>query len=94
MSNTQYPPLKVGGFIFITMRLLDSIKSLVCEAIEWNDGDYDYQYGYCHYFAYDIIGKLKELYPEKDIRYLLLLISNLWEKFVWDTPRYMRQGGG
>jgi len=55
------------------MRLLDSIKSLISEAIEWNDGDYDYQHGYCHYFAYDIIGKLKELYPEKDIRYLLLL---------------------
>jgi hypothetical protein len=26
----------------------------------WNEGNYDYQYGYCHYFAYDIISKIKK----------------------------------
>ena len=59
------------------MRLLDSIKSLVCEAIEWNDGDYDYQYGYCHYFAYNIIGKIRRMFPKKEVNYYLLLAQEI-----------------
>ncbi len=61
------------------MRLLDSIKSIVSEEIEWKDGGYDYQHGFCHYFAYDIIGRLRKLYPERNIRYYILLGSEYEE---------------
>lgn len=50
----------------------------------WNTGNehgnkYDYQHGFCHYFAYNIIGKLKKLYPEKNIRYYLILADEVYD---------------
>jgi hypothetical protein len=39
------------------------IRRILREELEWgSSGKYDYQKGYCHYFAYDIIGRLKKLY--------------------------------
>ena len=35
--------------------------------------DYDYQYGYCHYFANVIIKQIRKLLPNKEINYLLVL---------------------
>ena len=61
------------------MRLLDSIKSILSEEIQWKDGGYDYQHGFCHYFAYDIIGRLRKLYPQRNIRYYILLGSEYEE---------------
>lgn len=51
---------------------------------KWNTGNkhgnkYDYQHGFCHYFAYNIIGKLKKLYPEKNIRYYLILADEVYD---------------
>ena len=37
------------------------IRRILREELEWGfSGEYDYQRGYCHYFAYDIIGRLKK----------------------------------
>jgi len=50
----------------------------------WNTGNehgnkYDYQHGYCHYFAHNIIGRLKKLYPNKNIRYYLILADEIYD---------------
>ncbi|MEY4573362.1 MAG: hypothetical protein RLZ10_2646 [Bacteroidota bacterium] len=55
----------------ITGDLQESLES------RWNTGNYDYQHGYCHYFAYDIIGKLKKRFPKKKINYYLLLAQEV-----------------
>lgn len=66
--------------------LRSKIKRILKENLEsrWNlsnenDNSYDYQHGFCHYFAYDIIGKLKKLYPEKNIRYYLILADEVYD---------------
>jgi hypothetical protein len=61
------------------MNLHQSIKKILKETLEarWNDGDYDYQKGFCHYFAYNIIDKIRERFPDKEINYLLLLASEI-----------------
>jgi hypothetical protein len=61
------------------MNLHQSIKKILKETLEarWNDGDYDYQHGFCHYFAYNIIDKIRERFPDKEINYLLLLASEI-----------------
>lgn len=63
------------------MNLQKSIRKILRESLEskWNEGNYDYQHGYCHYFAYNIIGKLKKLYPEKNIRYYLILAEEIYD---------------
>ena len=56
------------------------IRKILKEALEdkWNVGNkYDYQYGYCHYFAYDIIGKIKERFPNRKVNYFLLLANEV-----------------
>jgi len=65
--------------------LQEQIRRVLKEDLEskWNTGNkhgnkYDYQHGYCHYFAYDIIGKLKKLYPKKNIRYYLILADEVY----------------
>jgi len=45
----------------------------------WNKGTYDYQFGYCHYFAYNIINILKKKYQTKDISYYMLLAQEIDE---------------
>ena len=59
--------------------LYESIRRILKETLEseWNKGNYDYQHGYCHYFAYNIIDKIKKKFPKKDIKYYLLLASEV-----------------
>jgi len=61
------------------MKLQQTIKRILRETLEskWNKGNYDYQHGYCHYFAYDIIGKIKEKFPNKKVNYYLLLANEV-----------------
>ena len=66
------------------MNLQENIRKVLRETIEskWNTGNkhgnkYDYQQGYCHYFAYNIIGRLRKLYPKKKISYFLLLAQEI-----------------
>ena len=60
------------------------VKGNINESLEdkWNTGNkfgnkYDYQYGYCHYFAYDIIGEIKKRFPNRKVNYLLLLANEV-----------------
>ena len=57
------------------------IRKIIKEELEseWRQSDYDYQWGFCHYFAYNIIDKLKEMYPDKDIKYYLLLADLVYD---------------
>ena len=56
------------------------IRRILREELEWgSSGEYDYQRGYCHYFAYDIIGRLKKLYPNKDIKYYILFADEIYD---------------
>lgn len=61
------------------MNLKRLIKKVLQESLEsrWNEGNYDYQYGYCHYFAYDIIGKIKKRFPNKKVNYYLQLAQEI-----------------
>jgi hypothetical protein len=61
------------------VNLQESIRRILKETLEseWNKGNYDYQHGYCHYFAYNIIDKIKKKFPKKDIKYYLLLASEV-----------------
>jgi hypothetical protein len=68
------------------MNLQEHIRRILRETLEskWNTGNehgnkYDYQHGYCHYFAYNIIGRLKKLYPNKNIRYYLILADEIYD---------------
>jgi hypothetical protein len=60
------------------------VRGDINESLEdkWNTGNnngnkYDYQHGYCHYFAYDIIGKIKKRFPNRKVNYLLLLANEV-----------------
>jgi vancomycin permeability regulator SanA len=57
------------------MNLQEHIRRVLRETLEtkWNEGNYDYQHGFCHYFAYDIIDRIRERFPNKKINYYLLL---------------------
>jgi hypothetical protein len=44
---------------------------------KWNKGNYNYQHGFCHYFAYNIIDKIKERFPNKEVNYYLLLANEV-----------------
>lgn len=59
------------------MNLQEHIRKVLIETLEskWNEGNYDYQYGFCHYFAYNIIGKIKKRFPSKKVNYYLLLAN-------------------
>jgi len=63
------------------MNLQESIRRILKETLEskWNKGNYNYQHGYCHYFAYNIIGKLRKLYPQKNINYYLILGDEIYD---------------
>jgi hypothetical protein len=52
------------------------IRRILREELEWGfSGEYDYQRGYCHYFAY----RLKKLYPNKDIKYYILFADEIYD---------------
>ena len=57
------------------MNLQEHIRKIVKETLEdrWNEGNYDYQHGFCHYFAYNIIDRIRERFPNKKVNYYLLL---------------------
>ena len=61
------------------MNLQESIKRILRETLEskWNKGNYDYQHGYCHYFAYDIIGKIKNRFLNKKVNYYMILANEV-----------------
>ncbi len=61
------------------MNLQEHIHKVLRETLEsrWNKGNYDYQHGYCHYFAYNIIGKIKKRFPNKDVKYYMLLAQEI-----------------
>ena len=66
------------------MTLQEHIRKVLIETLEskWNEGNYDYQYGFCHYFAYNIIGKIKKRFPNKKVNYYLLLANEVDEDGV------------
>lgn len=62
------------------MGLQENIRRIIIrETLEskWNKGNYNYQHGYCHYFAYDIIGKIKERFPNKMVNYYMILANEV-----------------
>jgi hypothetical protein len=61
------------------MNLQESIRRILRESLEseWNEGDYDYQHGFCHYFAYNIIDKIRDRFPNKKVNYYLLLANEV-----------------
>jgi hypothetical protein len=61
------------------MNLQEQIRRVLRETLEskWNDGNYDYQHGYCHYFAHNIIDKIRERFPNKNVTYYLLLANEV-----------------
>jgi len=54
-------------------------KEQITESLEskWNKGNYNYQYGYCHYFAYNIIDKIKKRFPNKKVNYYMILANEV-----------------
>ena len=61
------------------MNLQETIRRILRDTLEskWNKGNYDYQHGYCHYFAYDIIGKIKKRFPNKKVNYYMILANEV-----------------
>lgn len=61
------------------MNLQQTIRRILRETLEskWNKGNYDYQHGYCHYFAYDIIGMIKKRFPNKKVNYYMILANEV-----------------
>lgn len=61
------------------MNLRQFIRKKLNESLEakWNEGDYDYQKGFCHYFAYNIIDKIRERFPDRRVNYFLLLANEI-----------------
>jgi hypothetical protein len=61
------------------MNLKESIRKVLRETLEskWNKGNYNYQHGFCHYFAYNIIDKIRERFPNKKVNYYLLLANEV-----------------
>lgn len=61
------------------MNLQKQIRKVLRETLEskWNKGNYNYQHGYCHYFAYNVIEKIKKRFPNKKVNYYLLLAQEI-----------------
>jgi hypothetical protein len=51
------------------------------------DYSYDYQYGFCHYFAYGVIDYFKEKFPDEDVCYYLIIS----EEKVLETDEVITQ---
>ena len=64
------------------MKLIQSIKEILIEELEpkWNtSNEYNYQDGFCNYFADNLIVKLKKQYPDRNIRYYLILADLIYD---------------
>jgi hypothetical protein len=64
------------------MKLIQSIKEILREELEpkWNtSNEYNYQDGFCNYFADNLIVKLKKQYPDRNIRYYLILADLIYD---------------
>lgn len=61
------------------MNLQEQVRKVLRETLEskWNKGNYNYQHGYCHYFAYNVIEKIKKRFPNKKVNYYLLLAQEI-----------------
>ena len=53
------------------------MRKLIEKILIENRNDYDYQFGFCHFFATNIKNKLKEILPGKKIEYYLLIAEEL-----------------
>jgi len=69
------------------MNLQKTIRRVLKETLEsrWNKGNYNYQHGFCHYFAYNIIDKIRERFPNKKVNYYLLLANEVDTEFNNDV---------
>lgn len=67
------------------MNLREIIRKTLREDLQdkWNPINglqgYNYQHGYCHYFAYNIIDKIRKRFPNKTINYYLILANEVDE---------------
>lgn len=53
------------------------MRRLIEKILMENRNNYDYQFGFCHYFATNIKEKLQELLPNKEINYYLIVAEEL-----------------
>ncbi len=53
------------------------MRRLIEKILIENRNNYDYQFGFCHYFATNIKDKLQELLPNKEISYYLIVAEEL-----------------
>jgi hypothetical protein len=53
------------------------MKDLIVKILKENRNFYDYQFGFCHYFATNIKDKLQELLPNKEVNYYLIIAEEL-----------------
>lgn len=79
---TSYSWLTVHPIEEETTNLQEQIKKVLKESLEskWNKGNYNYQHGFCHYFAYNIIDKIRNKFPNKKVNYYLLLAQEMDEE--------------
>jgi hypothetical protein len=56
---------------------------------KWNKGNYNYQHGFCHYFAYNIIDKIKQKFPNKKVNYYMLLANEVDTDFDDIVQEYL-----
>ena len=73
------------------MNLQESIRRILRETLEskWNRGNYNYQHGYCHYFAYNIIDRIRKRFPNKSVNYYLLLGNEIDKKSGENVQDYL-----
>ena len=45
------------------------MKNLIVKILRENRNFYDYQFGFCHYFAINVKEKLQKLYPNINYQY-------------------------
>ena len=82
MYSIIKPLQKYKGFLCLN-NIYEYMKSIIRRILretlesKWNKGNYDYQHGYCHYFAYDIIGKIKKRFPNKKVNYYMILANEV-----------------
>lgn len=53
------------------------MKDLIVKILKENRNSYDYQFGFCHYFATNIKEKLQELLSNKEVSYYLIVAEEL-----------------
>jgi len=75
------------------MNLKETIRKVLKETLEskWNKGNYNYQHGFCHYFAYNIIDKIRERFPNKKVNYYLLLANEVSSTIIFVTQEELRK---